>query len=179
MTDMTVQDVARICGVTERTVRRWLREGRLPATRLAGRVRIPRHAVQELAAPYGVPGAALDPHAPGPHAPGGDDWWEALRDPARLEAVDARRIERAVALMDQARAMAGRAEQGADDASLVRRVEMSRTRAGTPGSDDPRRERDRAWFLSDEPMPTERSRSGDTHCPDPNVGSSLRSAGPR
>lgn len=120
MMDMTVQDVARICGVTERTVRRWLREGRLPATRLAGRVWIPRHAVQELAAPYGVPGAALDPHAPGPHAPGGDDWWEALRDPARLEAVDARRIERAVALMDQVRAMAGRAEQGADAASLVR-----------------------------------------------------------
>lgn len=115
MTDMTVSDVARVCGVTERTVRRWLREGRLPATRLAGRVRIPRHAVQELAAPYGVPGAAQDPHAPG-----GDDWWDALRDPARLEAVDARRVERAIALMDQVRAMAVGGEQGADVVSLVR-----------------------------------------------------------
>ncbi len=109
MTDMTVADVARVCGVTERTVRRWLREGRLPALRVGGRVRIPGHAVRELAAPYGA----------GPHEPA-DSWWESLRDPRRLAAVDERRIARAVSLMDLVRGMSVADGSRPDAADLVR-----------------------------------------------------------
>ncbi len=53
MTGMTVSEVATVCGVTERTVRRWLRDGRLSALRVGGRVRIPEHSVRELSMPYG------------------------------------------------------------------------------------------------------------------------------
>jgi excisionase family DNA binding protein len=101
MTDMTVADVALVCGVTERTVRRWLREGRLPAHRVGGRVRISDHAVRELAAPYGETPVA-DPGA----APDTPTWLASLHDPGRLAEVDARRAARATALMDMVRAMA-------------------------------------------------------------------------
>lgn len=101
MTDMTVADVARVCGVTERTVRRWLREGRLPAHRVGGRVRISDHAVRELAAPYGETQAA-EPEG----APDEPPWLASLHDPTRLAEVDARRVARATALIDVVRAMA-------------------------------------------------------------------------
>ena len=101
MTDMTVAEVARVCGVTERTVRRWLREGRLPARRVGGRVRIATEAVRELAAPYGAA-----PETPSGEDRATDDWWAALQDPARLASVDRRRVDHAMALMDQVRAMA-------------------------------------------------------------------------
>ncbi len=100
MTDMTVADVARVCGVTERTVRRWLREGRLPANRVGGRVRISEGAVRELAAPYGA-----TPVAEAPEAPGGATWLASLQAPDRLAAVETRRVERAIALMDMVRNM--------------------------------------------------------------------------
>jgi excisionase family DNA binding protein len=61
MTSMTVAEVATACGVTERTVRRWLRDRRLPALRVGGRIRIPERALRELTAPYGSEG---DPHLP-------------------------------------------------------------------------------------------------------------------
>ncbi len=113
MTDMTVAEVARVCGVTERTVRRWLREGRLPALRVGGRVRIPEHAVRELAAPYG----AVDPAEPTALS-GMEAWPDLLRDPARLAAVDARRVARAVDLMDRVRGMS--VTVGPQGFSLVR-----------------------------------------------------------
>ncbi len=124
MTDMTVSDVARACGVTERTVRRWLREGRLPARRVGGRVRIPERAVRELAAPYGEAAGAE------PAAQDGPSWLASLGDPDRLATLDARHAERAVALMDMVRAMAKPVHGGADAVGLVR---------------DGRDEQDRRW----------------------------------
>ena len=67
MTDMTVAQVAEVCGVTERTVRRWLKEGRLAGVRVGSRVRISAHAVGELAAPYGETAASpVRPNRPRP-----------------------------------------------------------------------------------------------------------------
>jgi excisionase family DNA binding protein len=115
MTDMTVADVARVCGVTERTVRRWLREGRLPAIRVGGRVRVSDRAVRELAASYGHP-----PPAGPSDVSDADRWWQSLADPARLASLDARRADRAIALMDLVREMSVGSGGPDDAAALVR-----------------------------------------------------------
>ncbi|HEV8697389.1 MAG TPA: helix-turn-helix domain-containing protein [Candidatus Limnocylindrales bacterium] len=54
MPDMTVKDAAVAAGVSERTIRRWIREGRLAGCyKVGGRVRIPERAIREAAEPYG------------------------------------------------------------------------------------------------------------------------------
>lgn len=56
MSDMTVKDAAAAAGVSERTVRRWIRQGRLAGCyKVGGRVRIPAGAINEAAEPYGEP----------------------------------------------------------------------------------------------------------------------------
>ena len=96
MTEHDVVEAARLLGVSERTVRRWLREGRLTGYRVGGRVRIPDRAVREAARPYGT---AMDE---GPQAPPKDEdpliaW---LTGPERLRE----RRRRAARLMDEIRA---------------------------------------------------------------------------
>ncbi|MCC6617468.1 MAG: helix-turn-helix domain-containing protein [Chloroflexi bacterium] len=114
MTDMTVAEVAAACGVTERTVRRWLSEGRLPALRIGGRVRIPAHAVRELSVPYDVARDTAPPAATaGPHS----------RSRAREQ-----RVARTERLLAQIRAMATGTDGPAEAVALVR-----------AGRDDPRR----------------------------------------
>jgi excisionase family DNA binding protein len=102
MSDMTVVQVAERCGVTERTVRRWLKEGRLQGMRVGGRVRISAHAVGELAAPYGD--VASQP-VPSP-AQSVSPLRAFLDDPERLAAVRARRAARTMELLDRVRALA-------------------------------------------------------------------------
>lgn len=46
---MTVREVAFACGVTSDTVRRWVRDGRLPAMRIGGSDTAPRYAIPETA----------------------------------------------------------------------------------------------------------------------------------
>jgi excisionase family DNA binding protein len=54
MTDLTVAEAARAAGVSERTMRRWIRDGRLTGCyKVGGRVRIPERAIREAAEPYG------------------------------------------------------------------------------------------------------------------------------
>ena len=107
MTDMTVTQVAQLCGVTERTVRRWLKDGRLAGVRVGGRVRISPHAVGELAAPYGdvttgrIATEPMQPAAESPHR-----LQAYLEDPERLAAVRARRAARTIELLDRVRALA-------------------------------------------------------------------------
>jgi excisionase family DNA binding protein len=56
MTDMTVAEAARAARVSERTMRRWIREGRLTGCyKVGGRVRIPERAIRDAAEPYGEP----------------------------------------------------------------------------------------------------------------------------
>ena len=56
MTDMTVAEAALAAGVSERTMRRWIREGRLAGCyKVGGRVRIPERAIHDAAEPYGAP----------------------------------------------------------------------------------------------------------------------------
>jgi excisionase family DNA binding protein len=115
MTDHDVAGTARLLGVTERTVRRWLRDGRLVGYKVGGRVRIPDSAVREAATPYGT----------GPAAPPdlGDPLLTYLSDPARREEVRRRRIEWAVRTMDEIRARS-KPPTGPDDTAeaLVRQV---------------------------------------------------------
>jgi excisionase family DNA binding protein len=135
MTDMTVGEVAAALGVTERTVRRWLREGRLDAYRVGGRVRVPARAVRDAAAPYGPePGqAAADPIA------------SYLEAPARLAAARRRALDHAFRLMDQVRSGAsgplGPGRVRTDAATLVREVrdEQDEKWDGLLGNDDSRR----------------------------------------
>jgi excisionase family DNA binding protein len=54
MTDLTVAEAARAAGVSERTMRRWIRDGRLAGCyKVGGRVRIPERAIRDAAEPYG------------------------------------------------------------------------------------------------------------------------------
>lgn len=54
MPDMTVAQAARAAGVSERTMRRWIRDGRLKGCyKVGGRVHIPERAIHEAAEPYG------------------------------------------------------------------------------------------------------------------------------
>jgi excisionase family DNA binding protein len=53
MPDLTVAEAARAAGVSERTLRRWIRDGRLAGCyKMGGRVRIPARAIREAAEPY-------------------------------------------------------------------------------------------------------------------------------
>ncbi len=55
MTDLTVAEAAVAAGVSERTMRRWIRDGRLAGCyKVGGRVRIPERAIHEAAEPYGA-----------------------------------------------------------------------------------------------------------------------------
>ena len=102
MTDYDVGETARLLGVTERTIRRWLKEGRLAGYKVGGRVRIPERAAREAVTPYGepvgegpAPDANLDPVV---------TW---LTDPARAAEALRRRRLAAARRMDEIRAHSG------------------------------------------------------------------------
>ena len=62
MPDLTVAEAAQAAGVSERTMRRWIRDGRLAGCyKVGGRVRIPARAIREAAEPYGGSAAVGDP----------------------------------------------------------------------------------------------------------------------
>jgi len=113
MTDMDVADAARSLGVSERTVRRWLREGRLAGYRVGRRIRIPEHAVRDAVVPYG-----------GARPEAGDEIesdpiLRFLHDPARLRA----RREAAARAMDRFAEMVGPARSFEDTSvGLIRAV---------------------------------------------------------
>ena len=46
MTYLTPQEVADLLKVTEQTVRRWVREGKIPATKFGQTIRIPSDALK-------------------------------------------------------------------------------------------------------------------------------------
>ncbi len=51
---MTIIEASRRLGVTEATIRRWLREGKLPSMHLDGELRIPEEALEALAKVHGL-----------------------------------------------------------------------------------------------------------------------------
>ncbi|MBA3687264.1 MAG: excisionase family DNA-binding protein [Chloroflexi bacterium] len=61
MTDetLTPRQVAQELGVTVRTVQRWVADGRLPATRVGGRVRLSRSSLNAVAAGHAVPASGI------------------------------------------------------------------------------------------------------------------------
>jgi nitrogen PTS system EIIA component len=64
--DLSVREVARLLGVTEQTVHRWLRERAIPVHRLHDQPRFNRVEIQEWAAARGL---RLSPEMPGPAGP--------------------------------------------------------------------------------------------------------------
>ena len=120
MTDMDVTDAARALGVSERTIRRWLRAGRLSGYRVGRRIRIPENAVREAVAPYGTdgpPDARADAET--------DPILRFLRDPARRRA----RREAAARVMDRIAEMAGQPKSFEDTAvGLMRAVRKEEER---------------------------------------------------
>ena len=61
MTDetLTPRQVAEELGVTVRTVQRWVADGRLPATRVGGRVRLSRSSLGSVAAGHPAPATGI------------------------------------------------------------------------------------------------------------------------
>ena len=105
MTDMTVAEAAAAAGVSERTMRRWIRDGRLAGCyKVGGRVRVPERAVRDAAEPYG--GSA-------PFAPAIDDA-RRLDSPLRASEAQIRRARAAFDEIDRIRAR-GRPSTGPDD----------------------------------------------------------------
>lgn len=66
--DLSVREVARLLGVTEKTVYRWLRQKAIPARRLHDQPRFNRVELQEWAAAHGL---RLPPEPTRPGAPSG------------------------------------------------------------------------------------------------------------
>lgn len=105
MTDYDVGGAARLLGVSERTIRRWLREGRLAGYKVGGRIRISERAAREAARPYGsaLPAPTGQEAAPDPIVA-----W--LTSPERLRE----RRERAARIMDEIR-VSSKPPSGPDD----------------------------------------------------------------
>lgn len=135
MPDMTVKDAAVAAGVSERTVRRWIREGRLAGCyKVGGRVRIPERAIREAAEPYG------DRERPSPMI----DDISVLDSPARRRAFELRRARLAIEEIDRIRARM-KPPAGPDDTAVAYirqgREEQDEKwdRLSGLGRDDPRR----------------------------------------
>lgn len=88
---LTVAEVARYLGVTSHTVYRWIKQGRLAATRYSPKVirvrrsdlapiRAPSFSVRETRATYGAPSSLVADH-PGPE---GDDLRRSLESYRKL-----------------------------------------------------------------------------------------------
>lgn len=114
MTDLDVGATARLLGVSERTIRRWLKEGRLAGLKVGGRIRINERAAREAARPYGE----LPQGAPGPDLRAGGIAPEPDVDPivAWLNSPERprERRERAARIMDEIRARS-KPSTGPDD----------------------------------------------------------------
>lgn len=119
MTELAVAQAAERLGVSERTIRRWLREGRLASYKVGGRIRIPERAVREAAAPYGTVEASDHEDPTVDDEQGREAEIQArllalLDDPVRRAAALRRRREIAAAKMDEIRARS-RPSTGPDD----------------------------------------------------------------
>ncbi len=135
MTDLTVAEAARAAGVSERTMRRWIRDGRLTGCyKVGGRVRIPERAIREVAEPYGEQEG---------RSPVIDDI-SVLDSPARRRFFDLRRARLAIEEIDRIRARM-KPPAGPDD-TAVAYIRQGREEQDEKwdrlfglGQDDPRR----------------------------------------
>jgi len=69
---LTVADVAEILKLNQQTVRNWIDQGSLPATRVGRRVRIKRSDLERLIEAGYTSGAGASPPEQGPSA---EDFW--------------------------------------------------------------------------------------------------------
>jgi excisionase family DNA binding protein len=108
MPDLTVAEAARAAGVSERTMRRWIRDGRLAGCyKVGGRVRIPERAIREAAEPYGD---SLSDGRP--------DDISVLDSPARARAFRLKRARLAFEEIDRIRARM-KPPSGPDDTAVA------------------------------------------------------------
>lgn len=129
MTDLTVAEAARAAGVSERTMRRWIRDGRLAGCyKVGGRVRIPERAIRDAAEPYGRGRDHVDDG-------------RILATPRRASDAQIRRAKAAFERIDRLRAR-GRPSTGPDDTAEAyireaRDAEPRWERPFEPDRDDP------------------------------------------
>jgi excisionase family DNA binding protein len=127
MSDLTVKEAATAAGVSERTMRRWIRDGRLAGCyKVGGRVRIPERAISDAAKPYGE-------SREGPNA------FESTRSDSWPGPTDAemRRARLAFERIDRLRAR-GRPPSGPDDTAVayIRELRDGPPRWERPSDDD-------------------------------------------
>jgi excisionase family DNA binding protein len=109
MPDLTVAQAAEAAGVSERTMRRWIRDGRLAGCyKVGGRVRIPERAIRDAAEPYGEPTERKQVV----------DDISVLDSPARARAFQLQRARLAFEEIDRIRA-GGRPPSGPDDTAVA------------------------------------------------------------
>ena len=132
MPDLTVAQAAEAAGVSERTMRRWIRDGRLAGCyKVGGRVRIPERALRDATEPYGEPSGTVDDLS-------------VLDSPARAREFQLRRARLAFEEIDSIRARM-KPPAGPDDTAVAYirqgREEQDETwdRLLGLGQDDPRR----------------------------------------
>lgn len=105
MPEMTVKGAAAAAGVSERTMRRWIREGRIAGCyKVGGRIRIPERAIREAAHPY------RERSDPGPPV----EELSILDSPARAREFQLRRARLAFEEIDRILEH-GRPPSGPDD----------------------------------------------------------------
>jgi excisionase family DNA binding protein len=105
MPDLSVKDAAVAAGVSERTVRRWISEGRLAGCyKVGGRVRIPELALRVPAEPYGERGTIND--------------LSVLDSPARAREFELRRARIAFEEIDRIKAKM-KPPSGPDDTAVA------------------------------------------------------------
>ena len=132
MPDLTVAQAAETAGVSERTMRRWIRDGRLAGCyKVGGRVRIPERSIRDAAEPYGARSGMVDDPS-------------VLDSPARAREFQLRRARLAFEEIDRIRARM-KPPAGPDD-TAVAYIRQGREEQDEKwdrllglGQDDPRR----------------------------------------
>ena len=132
MPDLTVAQAAEAAGVSERTMRRWIRDGRLAGCyKVGGRVRIPERSIRDAAEPYGARSGTVDDPS-------------VLDSPARAREFQLRRARLAFEEIDRIRAKM-KPPAGPDD-TAVAYIRQGRDEQDEKwdrllglGQDDPRR----------------------------------------
>ena len=121
MPDLTVAQAAEAAGVSERTMRRWIRDGRLAGCyKVGGRVRIPERAIRDAAEPYGESRCRAV------------DDLSVLDSPARAREFQLRRARLAFEEIDRIRA--GMKPPSGPDDTAVAYIRQGRDGPGRDGS---------------------------------------------
>ena len=127
---LTVRDVSRVLNVSEKTVYRWIKNGRLPAYQISGRYRFDQAELQEWISARRISAAPGGPGAPAPELAATPSLAEALEAGGihyRVSGLDKPSVLRAVV---EALPLPEEADRGALLCALLARESMASTGIG-------------------------------------------------